>query len=52
MTLLASECDKCGPIYSLLSRLAASALVIPVSSVNCERDFTTMTSVWTDSMSV
>ncbi|KAJ8356546.1 hypothetical protein SKAU_G00193400 [Synaphobranchus kaupii] len=36
MTLLDSECDEWGQIYPLLSRLAAVALVIPVSSVNCE----------------
>ncbi|XP_036975521.1 zinc finger protein 862-like isoform X3 [Acanthopagrus latus] len=48
MTLLASECDEWGQIYPLLSRLAAIALVIPVSSVNCERDFSTMNRVKSD----
>ncbi|XP_056446991.1 uncharacterized protein LOC130383024 isoform X2 [Gadus chalcogrammus] len=42
LRLLASECDEWGLIYPLLSRLAAIALVVPVSSVNCERDFSTM----------
>ncbi|XP_051247400.1 uncharacterized protein LOC127358382 isoform X2 [Dicentrarchus labrax] len=48
MTLLASECNEWGQIYPLLSRLAAIALVIPVSSVNCERDFSTMNRVKSD----
>lgn len=45
MSLLASECDEWGQIYPLLSRLAAVALVIPVSNVNCERDFSMMNRV-------
>ncbi|XP_059911000.1 uncharacterized protein LOC132460027 [Gadus macrocephalus] len=48
LRLLASECDEWGLIYPLLSRLAAIALVVPVSSVNCERDFSTMNRVKTD----
>ncbi|XP_076592637.1 uncharacterized protein LOC143324214 [Chaetodon auriga] len=48
MSLLASECDEWGQIYPLLSHLAAVALVIPVSSVNCERDFSTMNRVKSD----
>ncbi|XP_058469224.1 uncharacterized protein LOC131443548 isoform X3 [Solea solea] len=48
MSLLASECDGWRQIYPLLSRLAAVALVIPVSSVDCERDFSTMNRVKSD----
>ncbi|XP_057711367.1 zinc finger protein 862-like [Corythoichthys intestinalis] len=48
LSLLASECDEWGQIYPLLSHLAGVALVIPVSSVNCERDFSTMNRVKSD----
>ena len=45
MQLLASENDEWAEIFPLLSQLAAAGLVIPVSSVNCERDFSTMNRV-------
>lgn len=50
MNLLGSECNEWGQIYPLPSRLAAVALVILVSSVNCERDsyFSTMNRVRTE----
>ncbi len=45
MEQLASEFDEWADIYPCLSQLAAVALVIPVSSVNCERDFSAMSRV-------
>ncbi|XP_041924813.1 uncharacterized protein LOC121688957 isoform X2 [Alosa sapidissima] len=42
LSLLASEFDEWANLYPCLSLLASIALVIPVSSVNCERDFSTM----------
>ncbi|KAL7373291.1 hypothetical protein ABVT39_003142 [Epinephelus coioides] len=45
LTLLASEFDEWDNIYPCLSLLASIALVIPVSSVNCERDFSTLNRV-------
>ncbi|KAK7141431.1 hypothetical protein R3I93_010952 [Phoxinus phoxinus] len=48
LRLLASEIDEWANLYPCLSLLAGIALVIPVSSVNCERDFSTMNRVKTD----
>ncbi|XP_046907044.1 zinc finger protein 862-like isoform X3 [Hypomesus transpacificus] len=48
LSLLASEFDEWANLYPCLSLLASIALVIPVSSVNCERDFSTMNRVKTD----
>ncbi|XP_061750016.1 uncharacterized protein LOC133549001 isoform X13 [Nerophis ophidion] len=48
LTLLASEFDEWDNVYPCLSLLAGIALVIPVSSVNCERDFSTLNRVKTD----
>ncbi|XP_056267618.1 uncharacterized protein LOC130191903 isoform X1 [Pseudoliparis swirei] len=45
MQLLASEKDEWAEIYPNLCLLASAGLVIPVSSVNCERDFSTMNRV-------
>ncbi|KAK5852473.1 hypothetical protein PBY51_023938 [Eleginops maclovinus] len=42
MHILASENDEWAEIYPNLCLLASAGLVIPVSSVNCERDFSTM----------
>lgn len=42
---LASEVGEWGQLYPSLSKLAAIGLTIPVSSVNCERDFSTMNRV-------
>ncbi|XP_071060695.1 uncharacterized protein [Pseudochaenichthys georgianus] len=48
MQLLASEKDEWAEIYPNLCLLSSVGLVIPVSSVNCERDFSTMNRVKTD----
>ncbi|KAK5924626.1 hypothetical protein CgunFtcFv8_017222 [Champsocephalus gunnari] len=48
MQLLASEKDEWSEIYPNLCLLSSVGLVIPVSSVNCERDFSTMNRVKTD----
>ncbi|XP_034059599.1 zinc finger protein 862-like [Gymnodraco acuticeps] len=48
MQMLASENDEWAELYPLLGKLSAAGLVIPVSSVNCERDFSTMNRVKTD----
>ncbi|KAK1901792.1 Zinc finger protein 862 [Dissostichus eleginoides] len=48
MQLLASEKDEWAEIYPNLRLLSSAGLVIPVSSVNCERDFSTMNRVKTD----
>ncbi len=45
LQLLASEHDEWAEIYPNLSLLASAGLVIPVSTVNCERDFSTMNRV-------
>lgn len=45
MSLLASEFDEWANLYPCLSLLAGIALAIPVSSVNCEHDFSTMNRV-------
>lgn len=45
MQMLASENDEWAELYPLLGKLSAAGLVIPVSSVNCERDFSTMNRV-------
>ncbi|KAF7200776.1 zinc finger protein 862-like, partial [Nothobranchius furzeri] len=36
-------------LYPIVSKLAAIAMTVPISSVNCERDFSTMNGVKTDS---
>ncbi|XP_049447599.1 uncharacterized protein LOC125898031 [Epinephelus fuscoguttatus] len=48
LTLLASEFNEWDNIYPCLSLLAGIALVIPVSSMNYERDFSTLNRVKTD----
>ncbi|KAI4814082.1 hypothetical protein KUCAC02_003290 [Chaenocephalus aceratus] len=48
MQELASEVGEWGLLYPSLSKLAAIGLTIPVSSVNCERDFSTLNRVKTD----
>ncbi|XP_062332851.1 zinc finger protein 862-like [Osmerus eperlanus] len=48
MTKLPSQHDEWCEIYPSLSKLAAIALMMPISSVNCERDFSTMNRVKTD----
>ena len=47
LTLLASEYDEWLDLYPCLSLLASIALIVPVSSVNCERDFSAMNRVST-----
>lgn len=42
MEKLAAQNEEWGQLYPCLSQLAAIALTVPVSSVNCERDFSTM----------
>ena len=42
MTRLASQIDEWGQLYPGLNKLAAIGLTIPISSVNCERDFSTL----------
>ncbi|CAL8311069.1 unnamed protein product, partial [Gadus morhua 'NCC'] len=48
LTLLASEYDEWLDLYPCLSLLASIALIVPVSSVNCERDFSAMNRIKTD----
>ncbi|KAG5275785.1 hypothetical protein AALO_G00124530 [Alosa alosa] len=48
LSKLASQHDKWYQIYPSLSKLAAIAFTVPISSVNCERDFSTMNRVKTD----
>ncbi|CAL8337679.1 unnamed protein product [Merluccius merluccius] len=43
--LMESEVGEWGQLFPLLSKLAAIGLTVPVSSVNCERDFSTMNRV-------
>ncbi|KAM3838264.1 zinc finger protein 862-like [Diretmus argenteus] len=45
MRELASQYDELSQLYPCLSKLAAIALTVPVGSVNCERDFSTMNRV-------
>lgn len=45
MGKVASQYDEWGQLYPSLSKLAAIVLTVPVSSVNCERDFSTMNRV-------
>ena len=47
LTLLASEYDEWLDLYPCISLLASIALIVPVSSVNCERDFSAMNRVST-----
>ena len=47
LTLLASEYDEWLDLYPCLSLLASIALIVPVSSVNCERDFSAVNRVST-----
>ncbi|KAM9354951.1 uncharacterized protein KZ484_013126 [Pholidichthys leucotaenia] len=48
MTMLACQNDEWGQLYPSPSQLAAIALTVPISSVNCERDISTMNRVKTD----
>ncbi|KAK0134769.1 Zinc finger protein 862 [Merluccius polli] len=48
LRLLASEYDEWADLYPCLSLLASIALIVPVSSVNCERDFSAMNRIKTD----
>ncbi|KAK5871515.1 hypothetical protein PBY51_004394 [Eleginops maclovinus] len=48
MEKLSSQNDEGAQLYPSLSQLAAIALTVPISSVNCERDFSTMNRVKTD----
>ncbi|CAL8241370.1 unnamed protein product [Gadus morhua 'NCC'] len=48
LTLLASEYDEWLDLYPCLSLLASIALIVPVSSVNCERDFSAVNRIKTD----
>jgi len=45
MQELASDFDELKLLYPNLAQLSAIALTIPVSSVNCERDFSAMNRV-------
>jgi len=45
MEKLAAQIDEWGQLYPGLNKLAAIALSIPISSVNCERDFSTLNRV-------
>lgn len=45
MGKLSSQNNKWAQLYPLMSKLAAIALTVPISSVNCERDFSTMNMV-------
>lgn len=45
MRELALQYDELGQLYPCLSKLAAIALTVPVGSVNCEHDFSTMNRV-------
>ncbi|KAK7880350.1 hypothetical protein WMY93_033006 [Mugilogobius chulae] len=48
MSKLSSQNEEWGQLYPGMSQLAAIALTVPISSVNCERDFSTMNRVKTD----
>ncbi|KAK0135006.1 Zinc finger protein 862 [Merluccius polli] len=48
MNDLTSKYEEFGVLYPNLCKLAAIALTVPLSSVNCERDFSTMNRVKTD----
>ncbi|KAK5866641.1 hypothetical protein PBY51_020816 [Eleginops maclovinus] len=48
MEKLSSQNDEWAQLYPSLSQLAAIVLTVPISSVNCERDFPTMNRVKTD----
>ncbi|KAL0964158.1 hypothetical protein UPYG_G00319990 [Umbra pygmaea] len=48
MTAMVSGSDELHLVYPNLSLLSAIALKIPVSSVNCERDFVEMNRIKTD----
>ncbi|KAL3056819.1 hypothetical protein OYC64_019321 [Pagothenia borchgrevinki] len=43
-----SNYEEFGVLYPTVSQLAACALTVPVSSVNCERDFSTLNRVKTN----
>nr|XP_020448943.1 uncharacterized protein LOC109956295 [Monopterus albus] len=45
---LSSKYEEYGNLYPTLSLLASIALTVPLSSVNCERDFSTMNRVKTN----
>lgn len=45
MGRLSSQNDEWAQLYPSISQLAAIALTVPISSVNCERDFSTMNRV-------
>jgi hypothetical protein len=45
MKELTSQYDELSQLYPCLSKLAAIGLTIPLSSVNCERDFSIMNRV-------
>lgn len=42
MSKMASQTDEWGLLYPCLSQLSAIALTVPISTVNCERDFSAM----------
>ncbi|XP_030293896.1 zinc finger protein 862-like isoform X2 [Sparus aurata] len=48
MQEMASEFEELHGQYPFLSQLSAIALTVPVSSVNCERDFSAMNRIKTD----
>ncbi|XP_060768482.1 zinc finger protein 862-like [Neoarius graeffei] len=48
LTAMASGYEELHLLYPNLSLLSAIALTIPVSSVNCERDFSAMNRIKTD----
>ncbi|KAK5859373.1 hypothetical protein PBY51_020933 [Eleginops maclovinus] len=48
MEKLSSQNDEWAQLYPSMSQLAAIALTVPISSVNCERDFSMMNRVKTD----
>lgn len=45
MNDLSSKYEEFGVLYPNLCKLAAIALTVPLSSVNCKRDFSTMNMV-------
>ncbi|KAL3063836.1 hypothetical protein OYC64_000205 [Pagothenia borchgrevinki] len=45
---LSSKYEEFGVLYPTISQLAAIALTVPVSSVNCERDISTLNRVKTN----
>lgn len=45
MGKLSSQNDEWAQLYPSMSKLAAIVLTVPISSVNCERDFSTMNRV-------